>query len=705
MSDAVEEFGPYLVYERLGQGGMATVHRAEKRGVGIRRPIALKRLLPHVAADPALVKLFVDEARLASHLHHTNVAQTFELGRVGETFFIAMEYASGPTLAQIVRQCQHAACELPLSIIVQILGQICEALDYAHNLCDESGRPLRIVHRDVSPANIIVTHDGIVKLIDFGIAKATISSVKTQTGFIKGKFGYIAPEYITGKIDSRVDLFAVGVVAHEVMSGRRLFEGKDDFETLANIREMNLLPPSRWNPRVTADLDDIVMTALQRDPALRWQSAGAMQVALANAARQLGTVVGNPQLAEWVAWAFDQVASETGQMTGVSAADTDAFGRRAPRPDSSLSIEVSQVASEALETPRPGLAMRPEPTPSEVTADDEPDEPDDEPEPFHLRPPSDSDETVPLERVALTPHDLALLTPSPVIAPPPPVAAPSPQPTRPSRGHEVAPPPSRGHEAAPPPSRGHEAAPPQMAAPPPRVAAPQPRVAAPPQMAAPPPVVAPPSRPSRPSRPFEAVAPPTPPRRSARPALPFMGASPTPPRPARAQEPMAPPLIPPVPPPIPPPLRPPRSSRAMPMATGPPPVASSRELEVLAAPALPQPLRQGGTLSGMPPPPPVPSSRELAVLPAEPAVPAAVEPRPAPAPAVANQKVKSRNKSTQKMRPEPRPAGAVVRAPAADAGTGPIRGRRHLVWLILLMLALGGGAMAVAYYWPDLVDR
>jgi serine/threonine-protein kinase len=686
VSDAVEEFGPYLVYERLGQGGMATVHRAEKRGVGIRRPVALKRLLPHVAADPALVKLFVDEARLASHLHHTNVAQTFELGRVGETFFIAMEYASGPTLAQIVRQCQHAACELPLSIIVHVLGQICEALDYAHDLCDESGRPLRIVHRDVSPANIIVTHAGIVKLIDFGIAKATISSVKTQTGFIKGKFGYIAPEYITGKIDSRVDLFAVGVVAHEVMSGRRLFEGKDDFETLANIREMNLLPPSRWNPRVTADLDDIVMTALQRDPALRWQSAGAMQVALANAARQLGTVIDNAQLAEWVAWAFDQAASETGQMTGMSAADTDAIGRRDRRADSSLSIEVSQVASEALETPRPGLAPQPEPTPSEVTADDEPDEP----EPFHLRPPSDSDETVPLERVALTPRDLALLTPSPVIAPPPRVAAPPPRVAAPPP--QVAPMPSRGHEIAPPP-----VAPPPWAAPPATMAAPPPRPSRGHE-------VAPPPRSSRPSRPFEAVAPPTPPRRSARPALPFMGSSPTPPRPARTQEPTAPPPVPPVPPPlVPPPLRSPRSSRAIPMATGPPPVASSRELEVLAAPALPQPLREGGTLSGMPPPPPVPSSRELVVLPAERAAPAAVPPGPAPVPP--KQKVKSRNKSTQKTRPEPRPADAVVRAPARDIGTGPIRGRRRLIWLILLMLALGGGAMAVAYYWPDLVDR
>jgi serine/threonine protein kinase len=328
VSDGREEFGPYVVYERLGQGGMATVHRAEKRGVGFRRPVALKRLLPHVAADPDLVKLFVDEARLASHLRHANVAQTYELGKVGETFFIAMEYASGPTLTQVIRQCQKAAGEIPLPITVNILGQLCEALDYAHNLCDDTGQALRIIHRDVSPANIIVTNTGIVKLIDFGIAKTALSSVKTQTGFIKGKFGYIAPEYISGKIDARVDLFAIGVIAHELLSGRRLFEGKDDFETLANIRELDMKPPSRWNPHVPPDLDDIVMTALARDPDQRWQSAAAMQVALANAARDLGVPVGSVQLVEWIEWAFAQVAREDGPVRRAAPeAETFAPGR------------------------------------------------------------------------------------------------------------------------------------------------------------------------------------------------------------------------------------------------------------------------------------------------------------------------------------------------------------------------------------------
>ena len=782
VSDAFEEFGPYLVYERLGQGGMATVHRAEKRGTGIRRPIALKRLLPYVAADPALVKLFVDEARLASHLHHANVAQTYELGKVGETFFIAMEYASGPTLAQIVRQCQKAAGEIPLTIAVSILSQVCEALDYAHNLCDEYGQALRIIHRDVSPANIIVTNAGIVKLIDFGIAKATISTVQTQTGFIKGKFGYIAPEYITGKIDARADLFAVGVVAHEMLSGRRLFEGKDDFETVANIRQLNPSPPSHWNPHVTADLDDIVMTALQRDPAHRWQSAGAMQVALANVARQFGLAVGSQQLAEWVAWAFSRKPGGDEQGAEAVADDTDAYGHRPPQPDSSLSIDLGRASSEVLDAldattslpTRPPESPEPEPEP----------EPDAEPEPFHMRAPTDSDETVPRERVVLTARDLALLASSPprtsraddatAIAPVPAYTPPRTSPARdvtaipPVPAYALPPPESPPQPPVPQPpaprtSRAHDATaippvpayalPPQ--APPPQVPQPQqppvprtsraqdataippaPPYAAPPQPPQPPQprtsraqdaVVAPP--PARPSRPFMAAAPPTPPLRSARPALPFVGSSPTPPRASRTQDA--------TPSPVPLPLRQAHASGGI--AAGTPPISSSRELEVLprtplpTTPAAPPPAPQarelddplpkiseheGGTLTGLPPPPPVPSSRELVALPgAAPAAGPAAAPAAAPEPSgpaesppapPKKQKIKSRGKATAKTRPQPTPAPAPAPAPAppepaaeVDTGATPRR-RRNVVWLILLMVALGAAATAAAYFWPDL---
>ena len=579
----IEEFGPYLVYERLGQGGMATVHRAEKRGVGIRRPIALKRLLSHVAADPELVKLFVNEARLASHLHHANVAQTYELGKVGETFFIAMEYASGPTLNQIIRQCQKAAGEIPLTITVNILSQICEALDYAHNLCDEAGRPLRIIHRDVSPANIVVTNTGIVKLIDFGIAKATISSVKTQTGFIKGKFGYIAPEYISGKIDARVDLFAVGVVAHEMLAGRRLFEGKDDFETLANIREMKMQPPSRWNAHVTPDLDDIVMTALERDPDKRWQSAAAMQVALANASREFGLVVGSQQLVEWVDWAFSQVARPSGPMlrVGTRAGVTGAGGRDASaldRRDSSVLIEYGQTPADTLDTLPPH-------------------------DPRHALSPSESDETAPLDRVQMAPGNFDLLMP--------PALAASVAPTLPE----------------------------------------------PPALATPPPLPAPPPPPPVPrARARDSVPPPAPPPRASLP--PDAAAPPSPPSP--------PSLL---------PLPPPRPSAAMLPAVPP-----SRDIEVIVVPP-------GGMFDAPAPEPAEPENSDSK---------AKNKPRSKPK---AKPKPASKPVPPQKTDPEPAasppPVATIHRAPSIAP-----RNRRTVVWLILLMLALGTGAMAAAYYWP-----
>ncbi len=302
--------GPYVVYEQLGKGGMATVHRAETQGVeGFRRPIALKRLLSHLAADPDLVRSFIHEARLASHLHHTNVAQTYDLGRVGDTYFIAMEYVPGATLAQILRQCDAAAGLIPIPVVLSIVTQMCDGLDHAHNLCDASGKPLGIIHRDVSPANVIVSNTGIVKLIDFGIAKAESSGVNTQTGMIKGKFGYVAPEYTSGQLDARCDLWAVGVVAHELLTGRRLFQGQDNFETITRVREGKLDPPSRTRP-LPPELDAIVMTALQRDPDQRWQSAAAMRNALANFAHDARMEVGNAQVIAWVEWAFTQVSHD-----------------------------------------------------------------------------------------------------------------------------------------------------------------------------------------------------------------------------------------------------------------------------------------------------------------------------------------------------------------------------------------------------------
>jgi eukaryotic-like serine/threonine-protein kinase len=663
----VEEFGPYVVYERLGQGGMATVHRAEKRGIGFRRPVALKRLFPHVAADPELVKLFVDEARLASHLHHGNIAQTYELGRVGDIYFIAMEYASGPTLGQIVRQCQQAGIDIPLTITVSILTQVCDALEYAHNLCDESGRSLRIIHRDVSPANIIVSGTGIVKLIDFGIAKATTSSVKTQTGFIKGKFGYIAPEYITGKIDARVDLFALGVIAHEMLAGRRLFEGKDDFETMANIREMVVQPPSRWNPQVPADLDDIVMTALERDPAKRWRTAGAMQIALASAARELGVVVGSQQVVEWVEWAFNQAASDSGPNARPEphTDETNALVisvRPDRRPGSSLSIELEVSATDGLEaSTMPGSKRA-----ASIAADAQIDDDDDD----------DSDATVAIERTA-SPHDsFETVTPPPrTPVPVPKPGTPVPTPTVPTRA--VSPSDSMVGKFTPTPMRTGRT---------PRPALPfgtsSPRTPAPPPDATQPTARTPIT--------LETAVPPPPAPLAPASSVPAPSAVPTPTVPITL-EPMPPPL------PSSGPRVLPRATREMP--DGSVVLRQPHDVELIVVP--PGAMFQDAP-DGAEPPKPV---RKL--------------------------KPRSQLKATQRTRPEPRPAATLVPAkgsgpraePGSDGRRLARRGRddpddrrqrealandarpgkiRGALWLLLVILALGTGAMATVYYWPDL---
>lgn len=301
-----EEFGSYTVYEQLGVGGMASVHVAESRSAGgVKKRVALKRLLPHALAEPELVRSFIDEARLVRYLKHANIAQTYDFGKVGNVYFIAMELVSGPTLSQLIRQSATTVGIIPFPITVNILIQVCDALDYAHNLKDENGQPLGIIHRDVSPPNVIVSNTGLAKLIDFGVAKRA-STGATKVGTLKGKFSYMAPEYLSGQLDARVDIWALGTVAHELLTGRRLFDSDDDIRVLDRVKNMPIAPPSKLNDDVPADLDTIVMTALERDPNRRWQSATAMRTALANAAAELQTIVTNAQLIEWVDWTFSQ---------------------------------------------------------------------------------------------------------------------------------------------------------------------------------------------------------------------------------------------------------------------------------------------------------------------------------------------------------------------------------------------------------------
>ena len=333
-----EHFGPYTVHEALGEGGMATVHRAERDGWerrGQRAPIALKRLFAELSDDSQFVEGFLQEARLAKLLDHPNIARSYEHGKIDGQYFMAMEYVPGPTLRAVMIQSRTAAGAMPVRIVVEILMQLCDALAHAHELRDEKGRSLGLVHRDVTPANIILSTAGVVKLIDFGIAKAAYSRVQTQAGFIKGKVSYVAPEYTHGRLDHRADLFAVGVIAHEMLTGRRLFDGQSQGSVVGKVRDLPIHPPSHHDRQIPRDLDDIVMLALQRDPDKRWQNAEAIRHALANVARQLGAPVTGKELHAWVEWAFTREPWRD-SFVGKIVARFDTSGSFVSEPASSL---------------------------------------------------------------------------------------------------------------------------------------------------------------------------------------------------------------------------------------------------------------------------------------------------------------------------------------------------------------------------------
>lgn len=298
-------FGSYAVYEQLGKGGMATVHRAERSDRnGAVQQVALKRLIPTLQRE--MVALFLDEANLLRYLNHPNIATTFESGKIFGTYFISMEYVKGPTLKELVTHCSVTVGSVPQPITLSLAAQLCDALDHAHNQVDENGKSLGIIHRDITPSNIIVSDAGLLKLIDFGLAKTQMSSEETAQGMIKGKYAYVAPEYLGGRLDHRADLWAVGIIMYELLTSRRLFDGADAFETMTRIRNMPIPRPSIGNPRVTSDLDEIVMKALERDPARRWQSAATMRTALRRVIEQPGNFVDNKHVTDWVHWVFTQ---------------------------------------------------------------------------------------------------------------------------------------------------------------------------------------------------------------------------------------------------------------------------------------------------------------------------------------------------------------------------------------------------------------
>ncbi len=271
-------FGNYLLLDRANIGGMAEVWRGKTFGAGgFERLVAIKRILPSIAEDKEFISMFIDEAKITVQLTHANIAQVYELGHIANSYFIAMEYIPGKDMRAIFDRCRKKGEPAPIPLTCYVVGKLCEALDYAHRKKDGMGRDMNIVHRDVSPQNVLISYEGEVKVIDFGIAKAAGRANQTQAGILKGKFAYMSPEQIRGlPLDRRSDIFAIGVCLYEMLTGERLFVGDSDFSVLEKVRKAEVLPPSTYNRRVSETLERIVLKALAREVEDRYQYASEL---------------------------------------------------------------------------------------------------------------------------------------------------------------------------------------------------------------------------------------------------------------------------------------------------------------------------------------------------------------------------------------------------------------------------------------------
>jgi len=261
---------------KLDSGGMAEVYVAEAESVaGFTKKVAIKRILPSLLKEERFVRMFLDEARLSLHFNHANIVSVFDIGKSANAYFIVMEYVEGTNLKYILQYLAKNRRPMPIALAVWVLGEILKGLDYAHELRDpNSGAGLGIVHRDISPPNILVSWNGEVKLTDFGLAKASTQLESTDPGVVKGKFAYLAPEAAHGQeVDHRADIFAVGILAYEMLTGQRLFLADTDYDTVQNVRKAEIPSMRALNPEVPAELEEIIRSALSREADDRYQNA------------------------------------------------------------------------------------------------------------------------------------------------------------------------------------------------------------------------------------------------------------------------------------------------------------------------------------------------------------------------------------------------------------------------------------------------
>jgi serine/threonine-protein kinase len=297
----------YSITERVDQGGMAEVFRGVAESIhGFKKNVAIKRILPNLTKNDKFVSMFLDEAKLSLHLQHANIVQVFDIGIADGSYFLVMEFIDGCNLKSLLERLKQRGRRMTVTHAIYIMIEACKALNYAHHVESSEGLPLHIVHRDISPPNILLSKNGEIKVVDFGLAKANSQIESTDPGVVKGKFSYLSPEAASGlDVDARADVFAVGILLWEMFTGRRLFYGDTDYQTVELVRQARIPSIAALNPEIEPELEQIVRTALARDPKDRYQEAADLSDALAQylfsrrmkvTARDLATLVRDTQV-------------------------------------------------------------------------------------------------------------------------------------------------------------------------------------------------------------------------------------------------------------------------------------------------------------------------------------------------------------------------------------------------------------------------
>jgi serine/threonine protein kinase len=316
-------FGKYELLRKIASGGMGQVFLARERSA-VERLVVLKLILPHLAEDEEFLSMFLEEARLVARLQHPNLVTILDLQEVEGRHCLAMEYVQGDDVRRLDKQARLKGRLLPPGLVLRIISEAAAGLDYAHKARDAQGQPLKLVHRDVSPQNILVGFDGAVKIIDFGVAKAAGSGHQTATGVLKGKYPYMSPEQASGHpVDGRSDQFALGVVLWELLTGKRLFKGESDMMTLRLVKDCQVPPPSQLNPKLPPGLDQLVLRALAATPDKRYPDCGALRLALEDYIIQLRMPASTAHLSAYLRelyadrialeadpWKLDQLAAD-----------------------------------------------------------------------------------------------------------------------------------------------------------------------------------------------------------------------------------------------------------------------------------------------------------------------------------------------------------------------------------------------------------